>query len=345
MAEIRFRKERVTARIRNPLHNFELTEDHIEIRFDPLLGNTTRIAGPKGLDKIPEEDPLQEFVANAKPCFFCAGRVENQTPKMPHGINPEGRIEIGEALLFPNLSGFARYSGVCIFSKEHFIYLNAFSEGQILNALKACRQYLQQCAKFDNEILYASVNGNYLLPAGSSILHPHLQPILDPYPTNHQRLLLEHSEQYFQNYRSNFWTDLKAQEEPGPRSLFKSAHTFFFTPFAPVGFNEIDAVIGNGEPFPELDDQVLQELSSGIKKIFSFYHSRNRNSFNLAIFSPPVSPDRRRSQMPCILKICTRPALAPYYRNDVTFFEKLHAESMIDCTPEQVAQDFRNQMS
>ena len=85
------------------------------------MNYTCRIAKEKGLDKTPDEQPLNEYIRNAESCFFCEGRVENQTPMMPEEIDSAGRIVVGEALLFPNLSGFGRYSGVCIFSKEHFI--------------------------------------------------------------------------------------------------------------------------------------------------------------------------------------------------------------------------------
>ena len=341
MPKIKFQRKTVFARIRNPLQKFQVTEEKIEVRFDPLLGTTMRISKPKGLDKTPEDNPLQKFVEQSKPCFFCAGKVENQTPMLPENIHSPGRIQVGEALLFPNLSGFGRYSGVCIFSKEHFIALNSFTEQQISDALKACQIFFQKCAESDNNILYPTVNGNYLLPAGSSILHPHLQPFLDPFPTNYHRTILNAGKNYLQQNQSNYWEDLKNTERNGSRFLFETKSSCWLTPFAPSGFNEINGIIGQEQSFLDLDEEVLRETAWGLKKIFEYYHRINHNSFNLTIFSTPGKQNHQKFNMPCLLRITSRPVFKPYYRNDTTFFEKLHAESMIDRPPEEVAEQFR----
>ncbi len=337
---LQYRKEYLTASIRNPLKNFELTEDQIEIRWDPLLGSTSRISASKGLDKIPDGSPLQEFVEKSNSCFFCRGNVETKTPLLPESIDATGRVEVGEALVFPNLSGFGTFSGVCIFSKDHFIAIQDFTEIQIFQALKACRIFLSKCAGADSRVLYPSLNGNYLLPAGSSILHPHLQPFLDPFPTNVHRQLLENSQNFRKENQTSFWTLLRTQERKSDRFLFESANCFFHTPFAPSGFCEIDGIIGDGIPYLDLDDRILQETSRGIRRILQFYHSMQHNSFNLTLFSPPV-PVNDHPAMPCLLKICTRPVFTAFYRNDVTFFEKFHGETMIDQAPEETAARFR----
>lgn len=341
MPAIRYEKRTVTAKIRNPLKHFRVTEDEIEVRSDPLLGYTTRILYPKGLDVVPEGDPLLEFVRQSKPCFFCEGRVETQTPMLPGNIHEPGRIQVGEALLFPNLSGYGKYSGVCILSKEHFTPLESFREEQVFDALRACQEYFQICRKSDDEILYPSVNWNYLLPAGSSLLHPHLQPILDPVPTGFHCRLLKESKTYEEQNGSRFWEDLVDAEKDGPRFLYETGCAFWFTPFAPLGFNEINGIIGNGESFESLEKEGVAALASGIVGILRFYHHIKHNSFNLTIFSPPQSGDESEAAMPCLIKIATRSVFSPCYRNDVTFFERFHQESVIDQSPEDVAAAFR----
>lgn len=340
MDSIRFKKKIITARIRNPLQNFTETKEQIEIRVDPLLGYSSRISKSKGLDKIPEGAPLNDFVTQSKSCFFCKGRVEEQTPKLPEDIYPEGRITVGEAFLFPNLSGFGTFSAVCIFSKEHFIAIDQFTSIQIFNALKACQIYFQKCSLSCGSRLFPSINGNYLLPAGSSILHPHLQPFLDPYPTNLLKQLWRASKKYYQKNGKSFWAELKKAEKNSDRFLFETPFGFAYTPFAPLGFYEVNAVLGNGENILDLTDEMIQDLSAMIHRIFQFYHNRQHNSFNLVLFSPPV-PNGIKEELPCILKICSRPVFTPLYRNDVTFFEKFHQENMIDKTPEEVAAEYR----
>ena len=263
---------------------------------------------------------------------------------LPETILSEGRIEEGEAMLFPNLSGFGRYSGVCIFSREHFIYLNQFTENQILNALHACQRYFNRCSAVDHDPLYPTVNGNYLLPAGSSILHPHLQPYLDPVPTNHHRELLQATSVYFHRHKQVFWDDLRETERQGPRFLWEANNTFWHTPFAPLGFNEINGILGSGEPFTDFSEDLLRTLAKGLQLVFRFYAAIGHNSFNLTLFSPPVNMPRPEGGMPCLVKLVSRPVFNSHYRNDVTFFEKLHLESMIDRSPEEVASEFREKM-
>lgn len=343
MSKIEFKREEVVARIRNPLKNFDLAEEKIEVRWDPLTGRTMRISKPKGLDKVPENKPLDEFVSQAKPCFFCEGKVENLTPMMPEDIYGKGRIQVGDAFLFPNLSGFGKYSSVCIFSKEHYISIEAFTQKQISDALKACQFYFQLNAKGEKQQLYSSINGNYLLPAGSSILHPHLQPFLDPFPTNYHQELIDKTVKFQNEYQINFWEEIKSVEKKSERFLFESDDCFFFVPFAPMGFNEVVGIIGEGQPFLNLGENTLINLANGIHNILQFYHKINHNSFNIVLFSPPF-PEMAQPTMPCIVRICTRPVFAMHYRNDVTFFEKYHLETMIDKSPEDVAKEYHQLM-
>ncbi len=344
MFRIKFEKHTVVAKIRNPLKNFEVTEEIIEVRKDPLIGNTMRICQPKGLDKIPEGNLLEEFVLQSKPCFFCNEKVDTQTPMLPKEIYESGRIKVGESILFPNLSGFGRYSGVCIFSKDHFISIEKFTKDQIFNALKACQIYFEKCFNYEKKILYPSINWNYLLPAGSSILHPHLQPFLDPYPTNYHRIILEKSHDFKEELGVDFWTELKKAEQSGPRFLYKDEFWYWLVPFAPSGFNEINAFTQENKIFTELSNTALQKLAEGIVKVLKFYKNVKHNSFNLVLFSSPITKDNDRFKIPCILKMVTRPVFQPLYRNDVTFFEKFHAETMIDQKPEDVANNFKERM-
>ncbi|MEJ2636671.1 MAG: hypothetical protein P8184_15430 [Calditrichia bacterium] len=341
MSAIQFHRELVQSRIRNPLKDFGVSEETIEIRTDPLLGHHCRIGKPKGLDKVPADDPLEPYVRNSKPCFFCAGKVENQTPMLPADVYEPGRIQAGEALLFPNLSGFGKYSAVCIFSKEHYIAIDAFTEQLIFNALKACRQYFRLCAGSREETVYPTVNWNYLLPAGSSILHPHLQPFMDTVPTNLHRDLLNKTRKFKMEKGTDFWKELREAEREGPRFLFENENTFWFTPFAPTGFNEVNAIVGEGQSYPELDEKVLQDTAKGIRTVLQYYASIRHNSFNMTLFSAPVGGPKQGRIMPGFLKIATRPVFADDYRNDVAFFEKFHLESMIDKAPESVAEEFR----
>jgi galactose-1-phosphate uridylyltransferase len=342
MKSIRFEKRTVTNRIQNPLEDFKVTEEIIEVRTDPLLGYTTRILGEKGLDRVPEKDPLLDFVHQSAPCFFCEERLESQTPIFTEDVYPEGRIRVGEAVLFPNLAGYGRYSGVCILSTKHFTTLKDMNPDLIGNALKACRLFFQICSESDNDVLYPTVNWNYLLPAGSSLLHPHLQPILDPVPSNIHRLMLSATIQYYKKHSTEFWPNWIESEKNGPRFLHESDHIRWLVPFAPVGFNEINAIIGEGESFDQLTDDLLEELSLNLCKALHFYDHILHNSFNMTLFSSPIHRVTSETSMPVMLKIATRPVFQSMYRNDVTYFERFHQESVIDQPPEKLASEFKS---
>lgn len=339
MSGIKFEKTEVVARIRNPLHNFKLTEEVIEIRRDPLLGYTTRITPPKGLEVIPENDELPDFVAKSMDCFFCEGRVTKQTPMLPVDIYPDGRIKRGEALLFPNLSGYGEYSGVCIFSQDHFIPIKKFTVQLIKDALLACQAFFRVCGKGHDRILYPTIGWNYLLPAGSSLLHPHIQPVLDSVPTHYHEQVIQKCHNYRKSQGTGYWSDLIESERSGPRFLYETNHGTWLTPFAPTGFNEINGIFKTKFPFSEWEASVVHDLAQGIFTALQFYATTKRNSLNMALFSPPSG--KEDAMMPTIVKIVTRPVFSSLYRNDITFFERLHRETVLDQRPEDVAKTFR----
>ena len=127
----------------------------------------------------------------------------------------------------------------------------------------------------------------------------------------------------------SFWKELLVSERGGPRYLYETENVAWFTPFAPQGFNEINAIVGRGESFVDLSQDVIQELANGLITVFQFYHEIRHNSFNLSLFSCPMHQDDPNLSMPCLLKIATRPVFMPHYRNDTTFFEKFHQEYLI----------------
>ncbi len=128
-------------------------------------------------------------------------------------------------------------------------------------------------------------------------------------------------------------------ERGGQRFIYEDDYSFWYTPFCPTGFNEINALIGRGEAFHDLEDEQLLACAEGLKRVLDFYASEGRNSLNMVIFSPPVPT--RTFEAPCLLKMVTRPAFEPMYRNDITFLERLHNETVVDRAPEDVAEAMR----
>ena len=98
---IDFKCERLVARSCSSDGSEEF-ERQVEVRFDPLLGTTARVAQGVSLSKA---EPLApEFIrANDPACPFCPQRLSELTPRMLPTICVDGRIRQGETTLFPNI--------------------------------------------------------------------------------------------------------------------------------------------------------------------------------------------------------------------------------------------------
>jgi galactose-1-phosphate uridylyltransferase len=158
----------------------ELVRTPIEVRVDPLTGHTTRILPERGL-MPPNDFDLAAFARESEPnCPFCPGRITELTPRLPAAIDAFGHITRGEAILFPNLHAYGSHSSVSVYSPRlHYLPLSAISEQLLGDNLATQVQFARAVMAADPDARWASVNANHMLPAGSSLFHPHLQGIVD----------------------------------------------------------------------------------------------------------------------------------------------------------------------
>ena len=132
--------------------------------------------------------PRRVRTPNQPRCPFCPERIDSLTPKLPAAIHPDGRITRGEAVLFPNLHAYASHSCVSVYSPRlHFLPLEEMTERLLADNLLTQVAYAKAVIAADPEARWASINANHMLPAGSSLFHPHLQGIVDSQPTTLQR--------------------------------------------------------------------------------------------------------------------------------------------------------------
>jgi len=178
------RREVLTTEILDPRRDFAPTELTVEIRWDPLTGHTSRILPSAGLLQ-PAKFDLSELAEQTRAgCPFCTERIEQTTPKLPPSVAQAGRIRRGEAVLFPNLLPYSRHSSVSVYSPErHFLPLGEMSAELIADNLATQVEFACAVRRADEEAIWASVNANHMLPAGSSVFHPHLQGSVNPTPT------------------------------------------------------------------------------------------------------------------------------------------------------------------
>ena len=337
---IQFRSEQMTARFLSP-DGSEVMKS-LEIRFDPLLGTSSRIAEGVVLSKA-DEGALAPLQAPSSGCPFCPDRIRRVTPTVLAPIHHGGRLERGESVLFPNLVPYSQYAAVAVFSQRHWLALHGFTPQLLLDNLAVAVEYVRKVHVFDPRAENCAYNINYLYPSGGSLPHPHAQVYLDPHPTTLMRWQREASSAYWAAHGRTYWEDLAETEEArGLRFVARVGRTAWITAFAPIGFNEVRAVVAGCETLLDLTEDDLKALSTGIARVLQWYELTGYNSFNLALYSGPLNNRGNNSRGWRVhLSMITRTAMLPYYRSDAMHMERLHWEAAVDRAPERIADDLR----
>jgi UDPglucose--hexose-1-phosphate uridylyltransferase len=332
MSRLVFERETFEAELLDPRRGFEPTQSTVEVRRDPLTGHSARIL-PPGSFPPPARHDLERLAAETREaCPFCAERLEEQTPRFPPEIWPEGRIRVGEALLFPNLVPYAKWSSVSVYSPErHRLPLPELTPTLVADNLRAQREFARAVLAFDPSARWISVNANHLPPSGSSIFHPHLQGSANPLPTTMQRLLAAVLAEDVRAY-------LRAEREDGARLVASSEGTDWAASFAPLGPAELCAFVGGvGSPH-ELEDAQIDDVAQGISAVLRVYDGLGFQSFNLALYGVPGDEF-------LLLRIVARAYFGAAERSDAMWSERLQWEAATDLAPERVAELARAELS
>ena len=303
----------------------------IEVRYDPLTGHSSRIVHDRGL-MPPNDFDLEGFANESRPsCPFCPERIERLTPRLPESVRGGGRIERGEAVLFPNLHAYSSHSSVSVYSSRlHYLPLSQMTARLMADNIATQVEFDRAVMEADPEACWASINANHMLPSGSSLFHPHLQGIVDAQGTTLQRMLADVPPARFEAY-------LEAERD-GERYLGDTGRITWLASFAPIAPVELRAFLQGCTSPAELDDDLVAELGHGLAAALKGYAELGLESFNLAIYgAPPGTPG-----YPLNLRLACRSNLGPLYRSDSTFLERLHWEGAIDIVPEQVADRIRD---
>jgi len=307
-------------------------------RLDPLTGHSTRILSGVKLQP-PTRPDLAELTAKPSFCPFCAEHLERATAEFPVEVTDDGRVRRGLAVVVPNVVAYATHSAVGIYDPgRHFVDLDELTAPVVGDALAAMLQHARAVRRVDPTAVWGSINANYLPPAGSSLVHPHLQSAHDSCGTTAQRQLVRASAAWADT--RSFWHELVTDEEHGPRWVGRLGRVAWLTPFAPMGFHEVWAVINDAHDLTDLDDADAAALGDGLSRVLATYRQWNLTSFNFALFGGGPAPDHERYHV--LLKVVSRSNAEPLYRSDATFFERLHDEAMIDLSPEEVAAEVRS---
>jgi UDPglucose--hexose-1-phosphate uridylyltransferase len=206
-----------------------------EIRTDPLTGTTGRVFNlPYQPPKSPNADETFKRSEGIF-CPFCPENIENSTPLFPEELIPEGKIRKGTATLVPNILPLDRYVGVAVFSPQHFVRMEELKPEMMRDAFLVVQEFIHRVVEFDPSVDCFSVNWNYMPPAGSSLVHPHLQVLCGERPTNHMRCQLESGNRYYRENGREFWDDfIHEEKERASRYIGEIGQTVWTVGYVPM---------------------------------------------------------------------------------------------------------------
>lgn len=328
--------------ILNPFGGFKEETHTVQVRRDPLLGDVS-LYNPRLKEKVKfffgdvDSVLIAKLVEEtARDCIFCPERREANTPRFPPEFVPEGRIRVGEAELFPNLFPVAGYHAVIVLSRAHFLPLSGFTPEIIADGFRAARRFIDAVYRRDESARFVAVNANYLFPSGATLVHPHLQLIVNPIAMSYQARMLDAGRRYHQTHGTGYFADLMDRErDSGVRYVARTGGWHWLAAFSPTGQNEVIAVHGDVWDYAAISGDDLLQLAKGISRVLKCYETLGHLSFNYSLLSvrQPTSPEGFR----CLLKIISRQNPYPNYRNDDYFLQKLLQAEVIHNLPEDLA--------
>ncbi len=333
--EIKFERYHLQSELLSPATGFEKISVPTEVRIDPLTGRRSRII----TWALPPQEKFDfsRMAEQSKGCIFCPENVLQKTPQFTKDISSDGRISIEGATGFPNLFPAGTYGSVVVLCKDHFLNVNQLTPQIYEAGLSVSVEIIRRTMTFDPDARYWQVSQNFLLPGGSSILHPHLQVIGDPVPTNEMGWLLDASTSYYRRNGAHYWKDLIHIEKGlGKRYITNIGNVHWFVSFAPIGFNEVCASVEGHESVITLGKEEIASLASGIVSTLRYYDSKNLNSFNFSFYS--ISGETSHQ---LLLRIISRTPFQPNYLNDCTSYEALQSELTSNVFPETLCHEIR----
>lgn len=335
---IHFARQEKVARYLDPRQGFQETRIACEMRWDPLTGRSGRVAHGVGF-QLPPLD-VQPLIDVSQPsCPFCPERIFQVTPQFPADVLSAGRLQRGEAVLFPNLVPYDEHSAVVAMSQAHYVPLGSFTAPQLLDAFALCQEYIRQIQQLPRTT-HALVFWNYFPASGGTQIHPHLQVFVTDTPGNRLHEELAGSLRYYQEEGRSYWSDLLLEEERrGERFVARGTYSTWLTSFVSQSLLADTLILVPGrQTFVDLSEEELAECCRGIQQVLHHLASQGVYSFNLAWYSGMAE----REDMWVHARLSPRLYLTPrLWGTDTTALQHLYDEHFMVQTPEAVAQALR----
>ena len=322
----------------------KVIRDVVEYRYDPLTSEQTRInpARAKRAKQAESDVDLRDIIGKSRVnCAFCPERIEEKTPEFPKEICVEGRIRIGETVIFPNLNPFGKHHSVGTISKKHFLDLDEFAHGMLRDNLNATKNYIFSVHANDKEAVWPLWLWNYMPPSAGSIIHPHVQVLVETEPTPEQNKLLEESFRYYTEGRRNYWKDLVEEERKlDERYIASNSSLSVIAGFAPRGFNEIQFIFSGISSLAELSLEQIDDFADYLTKVLHGYKEIGIGSFNLATYSSSIEGKQDHFYW-LNAKLISRPYPKGVYTSDNGPMERLHDIWVVDTLPEELSKKMK----
>ncbi|MEW6441735.1 MAG: hypothetical protein AB1640_12440 [bacterium] len=343
---IRFEKHFQQSTFRNPMMGNQLDTQKVEIRTDPLTGQKS-LFNPRLEDKVAIINPpsdlalIERQARESEPkCFICGERWKLTAPAYPDEIVPGGRVQKGEAVLFPNLFPVYQVHAVIRVGERHYVPLAEFAVSDLHEAFLATGDFARALSRAALGVRFLTLNANYLGPAGASIAHPHFQVVGGDIPFNVLENLLARGGEYRRKFFSCYWTDLVEKEkELGERYIGRTGTVDWLTSFSPAGTNEVLGILPSRRELLEMDEEDWLGLALGVSAVLKGYGSLGISTFNFGFLSGPLGSGDEAFR--CQMRIISRQNVHENPRADDYFMQKILGNQLILNTPEFLATKFR----
>ncbi len=325
-----------TSRFLDPTQGFTETKRYSEVRVDPLTGRSTRILDFP-IREIVRGDMSAQVESSRGFCPFCPELRDLVTPKFHPDLLSRERYIIGEAMSVPNVFPYDENGAVCIMCREHYLPLTAFTAGIIRNSLQCCFEYLEDVVIRQPDMIYQSVNWNYMPLAGGSLIHPHLQITASSSSTNYYTGMVPALARYKERCGRDYWTDLREEESRlKERCIMVNGHMTWLVDFAPLGVFDVLGVFHEVVRPEGINGRLLDDLVQGILHVLSYIDSLNMGSLNMSLYfllgDPLFTPH---------VRICPRVSIPPYDASQINYMKMLHNESLTTLKPEAICDELK----
>jgi len=227
---------------------------------------------------------------------------------------------------------------VTVVANTHYLRPADLTSKILSDALEASIRYLRIVNEKNPEAKYGAILMNCLPPAGSTVVHPHMQALASDQAFNMLAEVDSKAREYWKGARSNYWKDLLTEEEARKERYLGSLGTSeWITAFSPVGPEEAWGILCSASDLTRLSPNVVATLADGFSRVLKYYDDAGIRSFNTVVFSSPFGEDSQHGAV--VLKVASRYGFQNRNVSDIWGLRFFLDESEVFESPETVASD------